>query len=173
VPAGTTDTCLSTLTIGGASYADSVYVLTNNKKVADPYFNASLTAANPCQNGNTCNFDITGSAASQHVYMNPHSGELDLEKTLKGTGIEGGVFGLMPVDGQTVTTDFYYQISDDPSNNAVQHMTIQFVFYNSQTLIDAGLLTMVNKRFGNLVSGSEISTTFNPKPPLIVIVRHN
>jgi hypothetical protein len=173
VPSGTQDTCLTTLTIGGASYADSVYVLDNNKKVATPYFDGGLNNANPCKNGNECKFDITGSAAAMGVVIQDNSGQLDLEKTLKGTSHITGLFGPAPVNGQTVIADLYYQIADDPSNNAVQHLAIQFVYYDSRSLVSASLLDLVSVKLGNLLQGSAISTSFNPKPPLVVIVRHN
>ena len=38
VKAGTTDTCLTSLVIGGASYMDSIYVLDKNQGQAAPYF---------------------------------------------------------------------------------------------------------------------------------------
>jgi len=51
VKSGTTDTCLSTLIIGGASYADSVYVLNEGQTTAVPYFEANPTLLNLCATG--------------------------------------------------------------------------------------------------------------------------
>ncbi|HLI92545.1 MAG TPA: hypothetical protein VKU83_03000 [Puia sp.] len=173
VKSGSTDTCLSTLIIGGASYADSVYILNNNRKVAGPYFEGNPANVSLCQTANACTFDVTGSAGAHGVVINPHNGQIDLLKTLKGVANQGGAFGPAPVNGQTITADFYYQINDDPSNNAVQHTSLQFVYYDNEALINAGLLNTIVTRLDNLVSGNLISTTANPKPPLIVIVRHN
>src|ERR1022692_127650 len=38
---GTADTCLQTMILAGASYADSIYVLANSEQNALPYFNAN------------------------------------------------------------------------------------------------------------------------------------
>ncbi|HXD79736.1 MAG TPA: hypothetical protein VN616_18095 [Puia sp.] len=174
VKSGTSDTCLSALTVGGAAYADSIYVLSQGESKASPYFEGNPNLLNLCQSGNSCQFDVTGSAAKQHVVVNASNGQIDLEKTLNGTGLlSGGAFGLLPVDGQTITTDIYYKINNDPSNNALQHISVQLVYYNSQQLINIGLLNTVITKLDNLTSGNTISTTTNPRPPLIVIVRHN
>lgn len=177
VKSGTTDTCLSYLTIGGAAYADSVYVLNENEDYAVPYFEANPTDLNLCQTTNACHFDVTGSAAKMHVIVNPTTGAIDLAKTLNGTGglsgLLGGAFGLLPVNGQTLLTDIYYQIGDDPSNNALQHITVQLVYYDQSSLLNIGLLNNIINRVDNLTSGNPISTSTNPRPPLVVIVRHN
>jgi hypothetical protein len=174
VASGTTDTCLSYLTIGGAAYADSVYVLSTGASNAQPYFEANPTDLTLCQTSNACSFDVTGSAAAQHVIVNKSTGVIDLEKTLNGTLLGlGGAFGILPVNGQTITTDIYYKIGDDPSNNALQHIAVQFVYYDSEQLINIGLLNNILTKLDNLTSGNEISTTSNPRPPLVVIVRHN
>jgi hypothetical protein len=177
VKSGTTDTCLSYLTIGGAAYADSVYVLNENEKTAWPYFEANPTDVNLCQNGNKCQFDVTGSAAKMHVIVDKNTGMIDLDKTLNGTGglsgLLGGAFGLLPVNGQTLLTDIYYQLGDDPSNNALQHIQVQLVYYDQSSLLNIGLLNDIVNKVDNLTSGNPISTTTNPRPPLVVIVRHN
>jgi hypothetical protein len=165
---------LSSLTLGGASYADSVYVLSLDQNTAVPYFEGNPTLLNLCQNGNSCHFDVTGSATKQHVVINKSNGQIDLAKTLNGTSLlSGGAFGLLPVNGQVITTNIYYQIGDDPSNNALQHISVQIVYYDSKQLINIGLLNNILTKLDNLTSGNEISTSTNPRPPLVVIVRHN
>lgn len=174
---GTSDTCLSYLTIGGASYADSVYILQNGANNAQPYFEANPFNLTQCENGNKCSFDVTGSAAKMHVVVDPQTGDIDLQKTLNGSGglsgLLGGAFGLLPVNGQTITTDIYYKIDSDPSNNALQHISVQLVYYDNPSMINSGLLGDIVNRLDNLLSGNEISTSTNPRPPLVVIVRHN
>ncbi|HTR29236.1 MAG TPA: hypothetical protein VMH27_08195 [Puia sp.] len=171
---GSNDTCLSYLTIGGAAYADSVYILQNGATNAQPYFEANPFDLTQCQNGNKCSFDVTGSAARMHVVVDPQTGVIDLQKTLNSSnGLLGGAFGLLPVNGQTITTDIYYKIGSDPSNNALQHIAVQFVYYDSPSQINSGLLGDILNAADNLLSGNLISTTTNPRPPLVVIVRHN
>src|SRR6202012_277854 len=48
VPQGTTDTCLSTLIIGGASYYDSAYVVNSGGVKAVPYFDANPAGGSNC-----------------------------------------------------------------------------------------------------------------------------
>jgi hypothetical protein len=177
VKSGTTDTCMSTLIIGGMSYPDSIYVIQSGQDAAQPYFNADpnlLSVCNGNGNGSGCAFDVTGSAASQKVIVDPNSGQIDLKKTLNGTSLLGlgGAFGLIPVNGQTITTSIYYKLNDG-SADAMQHIDVQLVYYDSKSLINIALLNNILTKLDNLTSGNMISTSTNPRPPLIVIVRHN
>lgn len=171
VKAGTSDTCLSTLIIGGASYADSIYILSEGQTQAVPYFDANPDYLSLCSSGNGCSFDVTGSAAKAKVIVDKSTGVIDLEKTLNGTGLLGGAFGLLPLNGQTVTTTIYYRLND-PSNDALQSINVQLVYYADKSLINSLLLSTVLSRLDNLLLGTEISSTTNPRPPLIVIVRN-
>ncbi|HLZ88156.1 MAG TPA: hypothetical protein VKQ52_12970, partial [Puia sp.] len=56
VKSGSTDTCLSTLIIGGAAYFDSVYVFADGQTTASPYFEANPYLPSVCANGG-CTFD--------------------------------------------------------------------------------------------------------------------
>jgi hypothetical protein len=173
VKSGTRDTCLSTLIIGGAAYMDSVYVLENGAIKAAPYFDANPYLPPICSgSGSGCSFDITGSAANQKVIVNKSSGVIDLQQTLNGTGLLGGAFGLLPLNGQTITTTIYYRLND-PSNKALQHIDVQMAYYYSKADIGQGLLSNLTVKLTNVLSGQLISTGANPRPPLIVIVRRN
>ena len=173
VPAGTTDTCLSTLIIGGASYYDSAYIVSGGGVKAVPYFDANPAGGSNCAgqgNGSGCAFDVTGSAQAASVYVNNSSGEIDLQKTLEGQSNKAGVFGANPVDGQTVTATIYYQLRAG-SNNALEHIDVQFMYYASASSIPANLMNSVNTKLSNLLSGALISTSANPRPPLVIITR--
>jgi hypothetical protein len=177
VKSGTTDTCLTNLVIGGADYMDSIYVAENGATKAEPYFDANPFLTSICSStgnpsGISCAFDVTGSAASQKVIVNNSTGEIDLKRTLDGTGLLGGVFGLLPFNGETVTTTIYYRLND-ASNNALQHIDLQLVYFDSRSQIGSGLLGNVLGKLDNLLSGNLISTSANPRPPLIIIVRRN
>jgi hypothetical protein len=172
VPAGTTDTCLQTLIIAGASYYDSVYVLANGATTAPPYFNANPYLPSVCATPNSCTFDVTGSAAAQKVIVSTTTGVIDLEKTLNGTGLLGGAFGLLPVNGQTLTTTIWYKLNDG-SNDAMQNINVQIEYYDSESAIQGSLLTGVVNKLDNLLSGNLISLGANPRPPLVIITRRN
>jgi len=169
---GSTDTCLSTLVVGGAAYMDSIYVIADGQTAALPYYDANPVLASVCAGGG-CTFDVNGKAASQKVIVNKTTGIIDLEKTLNGSGLSGvlgGAFGLLPVNGSTVTTTIYYKLND-ASNNALQHIDVQLQYYDTRSAIGAGLLGNVLNKLNNLLSGNMISNYANPRPPLIMIVR--
>ncbi|HEY4290335.1 MAG TPA: hypothetical protein VGN00_24715 [Puia sp.] len=174
VRSGTTDTCLSTLVIGGASYMDSVYVIASGATAAVPYFEADPYLLTTCATGNGCSFDVNGTAASSKVIVNKSTGVIDVQKTLNGSLLSlGGAFGLLPQNGSSVTTTIYYKLTD-ASNNALQHIDVQLVYFNTKADIgnsSPGLLSGITNAVNNLLAGHLISTTANPRPPLIVIVR--
>jgi hypothetical protein len=172
VKTGTTDTCLKSLIIAGAAYMDSVYVLASNEKLALPYFNANPYLLSVCAgNGPGCQF-VSNNAK---VIVNPLTGVIDLQKTLDGTGgllNLGGAFGLLPLDGATATTRIYYSLND-PSNNALQHIDINFIYYTYKSQIGQGLLTNLLTKLTNVLTGNLISKSANPRPPVIIITRYN
>ncbi|HEY6901794.1 MAG TPA: hypothetical protein VI233_14160 [Puia sp.] len=168
---GSTDTCLSTLVIGGASYMDSVYVLASGSNTAVPYFDADPFLLSKCADGNSCSFDVNGTAAAKKIIVNPATGVIDLQKTLNGTLLGlGGAFGLIPVNGNSVTTTIYYKLNDQ-SNDALQHIDVQVVYFETKDAVSGGLLGGIINKLDNLLAGHLISTKANPRPPLIVIVR--
>jgi hypothetical protein len=164
VKEGTTDTCMQTLIIAGASYMDSVYVLANNETTAKPYFNANPNLAT-APNGSK--FDITKAAYGKKISVNNGTGIIDLKQTLNG-----GAFGPLPYDGQTVVTDMYYTLND-ASNNAVQHIPVQLMYYYSKSTIGAGLISNIQTKLINILTGNLVSKSTNPRPPIIIITRVN
>ncbi len=165
VKQGSVDTCMQYLIIAGASYMDSVYVLANNQTTAKPYFNANPNLVTPASGSK---FDITKSAYNKKVSVNNGSGIIDLKQTLNG-----GAFGpLPPFNGQTVNTDMYYTLND-ASNNALQHIPVQLMYYNSKSQIGAGLLSTIQSKLNNILMGNLISKNPNPRPPIIIITRYN
>jgi len=166
---GTTDTCLQKLIVGGAAYMDSIYIIADGQTQATPYYDANPFLSNVCA-GNGCTFDVTGSAAAKKVIVNATSGIIDLKKTMNGTGLLGGAFGLLPVSGSSITADIYYKLND-ASNSALQHIAVQLEYYDSYSLLSGGLIGGIVNKVNNLLSGNLISNYANPRPPLIVIVR--
>jgi hypothetical protein len=164
VKRGTTDTCMQNLIIAGASYMDSVYVLANNETKAMPYFNANpnlVTASSGSK------FDITKNAYGKKVSVNSGSGIIDLKQTLSGCA-----FGPLPYDGQTVEIDMYYSLND-ASNNALQHIPVQLIYYYSKSQIGTGLLNNIQLKMNSIMSGKPITSSPTARPPLIIITRVN
>jgi hypothetical protein len=171
VPNGTTDTCLSTLIVGGAAYYDSVYVIADGQTTSSPYFEANPYLPNPCLNGG-CTFDVNGAAAAQKVIVNTTTGVIDLQKTLNGTGLLGGAFGLLPQNGSWIPVTIYYKLNDG-SNQALQNITVKIQYYDSKSSISAGVLGGIINQVNDLLSGNIISNAASPRPPLIIITRRD
>jgi len=168
VPNGSTDTCLSSLIVGGAAYYDSVYVLADGQTSSSPYFEANPYLPSPCINGG-CTFDVNGAAAAKKVIVNTTTGVIDLQKTLNG-GLLGGAFGLLPQDGSVITVPIYYKLNDG-SNQALQNISVQIQYFSSKSSISSGVLGGILNSVNSLLSGNVISTSANPRPPLIIITR--
>ncbi|MDP4252108.1 MAG: hypothetical protein Q8918_18565 [Bacteroidota bacterium] len=173
VKAGTTDTCMSQLIVGGAAYMDSVYVLSQSDTTAAPYFNADPYGPPVCsgsgsQGGPGCQFDYNNAAKNQGVEVDNHTGFIDLQKTMKNS-----LFGLLPLDGTTVNTTIYYKLNDN-SNLAPQKIQLKLMFYNKKSSIPPSLLASItNKLVNTLENLLLIKSSTSPRPPLIIITRYN
>jgi hypothetical protein len=173
VKTGSTDTCLSTLIVGGAAYYDSVYVIADGQTTSSPYFEANPYLPNPCINGG-CTFDVTGSAAAKKVIVNTTTGVIDLQKTLNGSGLLGlgGAFGLLPQDGSVITVPIYYKLNDG-SNEALENISVQIEYVTSKSALNSGILSGILNQVNDLLSGNIIMNSANPRPPLIIITRRD
>jgi len=169
VKAGTTDTCMSQLIVGGAAYMDSVYVLSLSQKTATPYFDANPAAPSPCASnqGPGCVFDYNNYAHNQGIEIDQKTGFIDLQKTMQKS-----LFALLPIDGTTINTTIYYKLNDN-SNNAPQKIALQLVFYNHKSDVPPNLLSSITTSLLNTLGDLLLSKGPSPRPPLIIIVRNN
>ncbi|MFI5194037.1 MAG: hypothetical protein ACHQD7_08270 [Chitinophagales bacterium] len=171
VKAGTTDTCMTSLIVGGAAYMDSVYVLADNQTTSAPYFNADPYGPPICtgsSGGQGCQFDYNNSAKNQGVVVDNHTGIIDLQQTMKNS-----LFSLLPLDGTTVNTTIYYKLNDN-SNLAPQKIQVKLMFYNKKSGIPPNLLSSItNKLVNTLQNLLLIKSSTSPRPPLIIITRFN
>jgi hypothetical protein len=172
VKAGGSDTCMSQLIVAGASYMDSVYVLSQSDTTAVPYFNANPATPSPCtsgqgQGGPGCVFDYNNFAHNQGIEIDQNTGYIDLQKTMAKSP-----FGLLPLNGTTVLTTIYYKLNDN-SNNAPQKIQLKMVYYNHKSDIPPGLLTSITDNLLNTLGNLLLSKGPSPRPPLIIIVRNN
>ena len=175
---GSADTCIQTLILAGVSYEDSLYVLNDNQRYASPYFDADPNLTSVCNSsngsgGNTCAFDVNGQLASKHVIIDHNTGVIDLKNTANLA------FGLIPLNGTTVTTTMAYQLNDK-SNLAPQQITLTFVYYNKKSDVPADLLSLVTDKLTkilgqilliNLPQSTSQQTKGNPRPPIIIVTR--
>ncbi len=168
VKGGTSDTCMSQLIIGGASYMDSVYELTVSTKTSPPYFNANLNAPSACQGnqpGPGCQFDYNDFAIRQGIAIDRKTGFIDLVNTMKHSP-----FGPMPFNGETIYTTVFYKL-DDQSNNAPQSIRLKLVYYNHTTDIPAALLSTITGNIQHTIDNDLTTNGPSARPPIIIIVR--
>jgi len=171
VKEGTRDTCLQTLIIGGAAFADSVYVLSNSQRYANPYFNANPNLGAVCAGSGpgspTCQWDLNSAAKLSQVIIDNHTGVIDLQQTLNS-----GAFGPILINGASVTVDIYYSLTDQ-SNGAIQHTPVKLIYYDKKSNVPPSLLNQILNREVNIVDQVLIMLGGNPRPPLIIITRDN
>ena len=168
---GTTDTCITSLIIGGVSYMDSVYVFGNNESQVYPYYDANPYSPFVCGWGSTlpgsCQFDVTGSAKNMNVAVDQNNGWIDLQKTLSS-----GAFGPVPFDGEQISTDIYYRLNN-ASNMALQHIKVNIIYYYSKSQISPSLLSSLNTKLNNSLLNALIVKSGASRPPIIIITRVN
>jgi hypothetical protein len=178
---GTTDTCLQTMILAGASYADSIYVLGDSQQYAMPYFNANPNVTSVCNGGGytggiTCMFDVTGQAANQHISIDDNTGVIDLRKTLNQ-----GAFGLLPLNGTKIQTTISYKLADN-SNMAMEQIPVTLIYYARKSDVPPDLIAAIADRLNktlqnllmiNLLGASDAGVKGNPRPPIIVVTRYN
>jgi hypothetical protein len=162
---------MSQLIVAGAAYMDSVYVLSDNQTTATPYYNADPSAPPICtgsSNGQGCVFDYNNAAKNAGVVIDNHTGIIDLKKTMSNS-----LFGLLPLDGTTVTATVNYKL-DDNSAMAPQKISVKFMFYNKKSSIPPGLLASLTTKLVNTLENLLlIKSSTSPRPPLIIITRFN
>jgi hypothetical protein len=170
VKSGTNDTCMTSVIIGGAAYSDGVYVLESNQTLAAPYYNANPALPPVCtgsSNGKGCVWDVNGLAKLQRVEIDKHTGIIDLQKT-----ISNGAFGPLLLNGATIQTTIYYQLTD-ASNMATQSTPVKFIYYNKRSDVPQSLLDQITNKQNNILQDILILLGGNPRPPLIVITRYS
>lgn len=179
VKKGTKDTCLQTMILGGASYADSLYILSNNSRYAAPYFDADPNLVSICDpsggpGGNKCEFDVNGTARNQGIIIEKKTGLIDLKNTA------ARAFGLIPLNGTKVTTTIAYQLNDK-SSLAPQKITVQFIYYDKKSNVPADLVAALSDKLNKILnqvllvnllgSSNQQLNRGNPRPPIIIVTR--
>jgi hypothetical protein len=163
---GSSDTCVSKLIVGGASFMDSIYALSLSSKTAVPYFNANPNTPNPCLNSTSCRFDYNDYAKRQGIEIDYRTGYIDLKRTM-----QHNPFGYFPVNGATVLTTIQYQLNLN-SNQAPQQIQVKLIYYNSRSEVPDNLTSLIQKRVSDVVN-TEVDGDGQPtKPPIIIITRN-
>lgn len=173
VPNGTTDTCLNSLILSGASYLDSIYVQNSTKQsIAFPYFNANTNNTTICGPGplGQCDWDLSGNAQYQRIVIDNKTGNIDLVKTM-----QSGAFGKVPINGTMLTTNLYYRLNK-PFQGVIQSLAVRVMYYDHLSSIPDSVRTAINYRIGNELNNTvlgSIPTKPSVRPPIVIIVRAN
>jgi hypothetical protein len=195
VKSGTRDTCISTLILAGITYVDSIYVMANNDTLAYPHYNANPAVAAICdpsddtdypmpggpgpRGNNTCEFDddedddlnngpadeppAVPGANEQGVWVRTISGVINLKKTMRD------VFGANPQNGAAKKVDIYYRLNDR-SGKALQRITVQFVYYNTEAEIPIYLRNEIRAKRNSFYSYMTYES--KPRPPMIILTHY-
>ncbi|MEO5594128.1 MAG: hypothetical protein ABIR15_16145 [Chitinophagaceae bacterium] len=180
--AGSKDTCVKNLILGGITYADRIYVLSNNDTLAVPYYNANASTPAVCNvsddndypdnsghgNGDdNCIFDgidkkgKKGQANAENVKVRTISGVINLKATLAA-----GAFGNNPVNGTSIIAPIAYSLNDK-SKKATQQINVQLIYYAKKTDIPAALVNTITENNAAFFQNTAILKS--PRPPIIVV----
>lgn len=173
VKTGTRDTCLQTLILSGASYIDSIYVLSKNQTLANAYFDANVQTSSVCtlNPGDDDDDDDDGNdkcefkTSNKKVKIKSITGTIDLKKS-----VENGAFGRKPVNGTAIQVSVYYKLNDK-SNKAPGKMDVRLVYYESRSQVPQSVVDYVEQRREDVMNEALMLSRGNPRPPLIVITR--
>src|ERR1700712_1905032 len=161
VKAGTSDTCMSQLIVGGAAYMDSVYVLAQSDTTSIPYFNANPYQSSPCSSnggpGKGCQFDYNDRAKNMGIVIDKKTGFIDLKKTTQHVN-----FATL-VNGLSLTVPIYYKLNDN-SNNASQMIQVKLVYYRHKSDIPANVLSQISQNLNNTLNNLLISKGPSSRP---------
>jgi hypothetical protein len=195
VKRGTTDTCFSTLILGGITYLDGIYSMDANDTLASPYYYANPAAGPVCDasddtdypgqghpGGNAkCEFDDDDdddngngkddeppagqSANSRNLKVRTKSGIINLKKSLNE-----GIFGTNPNNGDNKKVTIYYRLNDK-GNKVLQSITVEVWFYNKRSDVPVSQQNTIISRQTEfqqyMVADSK------PRPPQIIITRYS
>lgn len=195
VKKGTQDTCLTKIVLGGATFVDSIYVLSKNDTLARPFFNADPTPLAICDDSddddypgnsghgrgnNKCEWDDDDDpdgngpgdepppgqqANAKNIRVRTISGNINLKRTLKD-----GAFGSNPQNGARAEATIYYRLND-VSKKVLQKIKVELVFYNRKTDIPTTVVNEIEAKNNDFFQSKIMSPNGKPRPPQILITR--
>lgn len=170
MPAGTTDTLTTFVTISGINYLDGFYNLTTDDSIANPVYNGNVGATVPGINDGSL-FDIGSGCNSQGCNVVPVSGKINLAQTVRN-----GVFGKKPVNNDRHEFDLVYQVND-PSKKAANKLRVKLYYFETMADVTPEVYDIINSRTGTIVNANTPlplmaaqKKAAKPRPPCIFIV---
>lgn len=162
VASGTTDTCKKLITISGVNYSDSIYVMANNSALAEPVYNADTLIpvnCNGCEfddgpdddngNGNTDEPPAGQELIPQGFVIDKTTGVINFKES-----IQNGVLGKNPLSGTSKEFTLNYRLGDK-SKKALNHISFELFYYNSQSEIPAKLKKELSAKQGQVLLENE------------------
>jgi hypothetical protein len=197
---GATDTCFSQIIIGGVTYLDGVYVLSNNDTLAIPYFDANPVLTSLCDDsgnddypGNSgnvgnhggddrCEFDDdndddngNGPADEPPAGQSANSQKVRV-RTISGIidlkkTLEDGAFGDNPQNGASKEVTIYYRLNDC-SQKALRKIKVRLTYYEKKSDIPVEQVQDVEAKRSQFMQSTYLSTYYyKPRPPQIFVTR--
>lgn len=198
IRSGATDTCYTEMVIAGATYVDSVYVLSDNDTLALPHFNADPVPTSICDasddtdypgnsSGNgggndKCEFDDgsdddNGNGAADEPPPGQRANDQKVRvRTVSGVinlkkTLEDGAFGSNPQNGDSKEVTIYYRLNDC-SVKALQKIRVNLIYYEKKGDIPLQLLEEVRGRRNAFMQARIIDPNGKPRPPQIFVTRY-
>lgn len=197
VKAGTNDTCSREIILGGITYIDSIYVLSENDTLAFPYFNADPAgtsvcggsddtdyppSGNPNAGGNDrCEFDDgndddNGNGMADEPPAGQRANDQHVRvRTTSGIinlkrSLEEGAFGTNPQNGDSKEVTIYYRLNDC-SSKALQKIRVRLIYYHKRSDVPDQLANDIAAKRSNFLESRLVSIFERPRPPQIIITR--
>jgi hypothetical protein len=174
VPSGTRDTISAKIVIAGINYEDHYHIQAVNDSLSRPFYNARFGQFS-LPSG--CSFDVGGAARSQGLAIDPVTGVINLNQTIRN-----GFFGNVPArDGDKKEVTVYYKIPD-ASGNAMNRINVKLYFYNNMSTVETDITQLLEDRttmFLRMANGifSPLPTNMSrpglasrPRPPCVIIL---
>ena len=173
VPDGTRDTLSTKIVLSGVNYKDHYHIQTVNDSLSRPFYNAYF---NQFTLPAGCSFDVTGSARARGLAIDPVTGIINLNQTIRN-----GFFGNIPArDRDKNTADIYYRIPDG-SGNTINHIEVKLYFYTDMTTVETELTDLLQDRttmfmrmaqdiFAPVSNMARPAVASRPRPPCVVIL---
>jgi hypothetical protein len=174
-PDGTNDVISTKVVLSGINYKDYYHVQAQNDSLSRPFYNANFNNYGvPCS-GN-CVFDEGGSARAEGLAIDPVTGVINLNQTIRNGFFRSGP----PNDGDKKEVMVSYRLQDG-SNRALNKISVKLYFYDRMATVETELLQLLQERtdmffrmsqgiFEPLSSATSRAAS-RPRPPCVIILR--
>jgi hypothetical protein len=165
------DSVSTKIVLAGINYQDFYHVQAQNDSLSRPSYNANLGNFNlPA-----AIFDEDGSARARGLAINPVTGVINLNQTIRNGFFRPG----LPQNNDQREVDVSYRLQDR-SGNARNTIAVKLYFFNRMSDVDNGLKDLINDRkelyfkvadsFGGETLTGRTAGAAKPRPPCVVVL---